>query len=63
MYLDIDNILDSIDSVLGKKDFHVELQKCTLRCDNGHAPIHDKWNNMLSSILHNRDADINDEPV
>lgn len=60
MDLDImfDNILDSIDSYVGKKDFHAELQKCALRCAKGIAPIHDEWNDMLSSILHNWDADV-----
>ena len=60
MDLDImfDKILDSIDSIVGKKDFHAELQKCALRCAKGIAPIHDEWNDMLSSILHNWDADV-----
>lgn len=64
MYLDFmfDNILDSIDSVVGKMDFHTELQKCALRCAKGHAPIHDEWNDMLSSILHNWDADVKMSP-
>ena len=64
MDLDImfDNLLDSIDSVVGKKDFHAELQKCALRCAKGLAPIHDEWNDMLSSILHNWDVDVKVSP-
>lgn len=64
MDLDImfDNISDSIDSVLGKTDFHAELQKCALRCAKGLAPIHDEWNDMLSSILQNWDADVKMSP-
>lgn len=60
MDLDImfDNILDSIDSFVGKKDFHAELQMCALRCVMGHALIHDEWNDMLSSILQNWDVDV-----
>ena len=60
MDLDImfDNILDSIDSYVGKKDFHTELQICALRCVMVHALIHDEWNDMLSSILQNWDADV-----
>ena len=64
MDLDImfDTILDSIDSVVGKNDFHTELQKCAFRCAKGHAPIYDEWNDMLSSILHNWDADVKMSP-
>ena len=64
MDLDImfDNILDSIDSFVGKKDFHAELQMCALRCVMGHAPIHDEWNDILSSILQNWDADVKMSP-
>lgn len=64
MDLDImfDNILDNIDSVVGRKDFHTELQKCALRCAKEHAPIHDEWNDMLSSILQNWDADVKMSP-
>lgn len=60
MDLDImfNHILGNIDSVIVKKDFHKELQKCAFRCAMGHAPIHDEWNDMLSSILHNWDADV-----
>lgn len=60
MDLDImfDNILDSIDSVVGRKNFHTELQKCALRCAKEHAPIHNEWNDMLSFILYNWDADV-----
>ena len=53
-----DNILGSNDSVSGEKDFHAELQKCASRCALGLTPIHDEWNEMLSSILHNWDADV-----
>ena len=56
------NILHGIDSVLGKTDFHAELQKCALRCAKGLAPIHDEWNDMLSSILHNWEADVKMSP-
>ncbi len=58
MDLDImfDNMLGRMDSVVGKKDFHAELQMCALRCAMRHAPIHDEWNDMLSSILHNWEA-------
>lgn len=64
MDLDImfDSILNSIDSVVGKMDFHAELQKCALRCAKGYAPIHEEWNDMLSSILHNWDADVKMSP-
>ena len=56
------NTLDSIDSVVGKMDFHVDLQKCALRCVKGYAPIHEEWNDMLLSILHNWDADVKMSP-
>ena len=64
MDLDVmfDNILDSILSVVGRKDFHTELQKCAFSCAKGLAPIHDGWNDMLSSILHNWDADVKMSP-
>lgn len=64
MDLDImfDSILNSIDSVVGKKDFHTELQMCALRYAKEHAPIHNEWNDMLSSILHNWDADVKMSP-
>ena len=64
MDLDVmfDNILDSIDSFVGKKDFHAELQKCALRCAKGLAPIHDEWNDMLSFILYNWDVDVKMSP-
>lgn len=64
MDLDVmfDNLLDSIDSVVGRKDFHIELQKCALRCAKEHAPIHDEWNGMLSSILQNWDSDVKMNP-
>ena len=52
------NILDSIDSTVGKMDFHAELQKCALRCTKSLVPIHNEWSDMLLSILHNWDADI-----
>ena len=52
------NILDSIDSTVGKMDFHAELQKCALRCAKSLVPIHNEWSDMLLSILHNWDADI-----
>ena len=58
----IDNICDDkFDSFCHadeKKDFHSELQRCALRCAKGHAPIHHEWNDMLSSILHNWNANI-----
>lgn len=38
------------------------MQNCAHRCAKGLAPIHDKWNCMLSSILHNWDADVKMSP-
>lgn len=56
--LDSSFIMDSINSVLEEADFHVKLQRCAHRCAKGITPIHDEWNDMLSSILHNWKADI-----
>lgn len=53
-----DDILNDFDSYTGKCDFHTELQKTAIRCTNNSDVIHDEWNNMLSSILNNWDADV-----
>lgn len=53
----LNGLLDSV-PVIGKSDFHAELQRTAIHCAHGHGLVQDEWNEMLSSILHNWDADI-----
>ena len=57
----LNGMLDS-DHVGGKSDFHAELQRTALYCAHGHGIVQYEWNEMLSSILHNWDADIKMSP-
>lgn len=60
--MDLDFMLngtwDSMNPDGGMPDFHAELQMTALNCAHACASVQDEWNDMLSTILHNWDAEI-----